>query len=307
MTKISLQWLDISDVEWQVGHLFEHLVIRCFFEELKKTEHEPELAGWIDGEAFEDRVFLDAGFYDVKIHGLFLSYLNSLPVFSLDEIKKELLVMECEDYVKINISDQNKLHHELEKLSHRQWNTVIANPPTSRDAPPILTVKRDKKAFRDLSIIVHSSGLTDNEQKLFLRFRTIFTDMLNVYMRENIKSIYIHGYSATALRDHDMAYMSQITLPRGGATLPMLRSLLDGWLHKIDFDQLMPGIRVHFEAYKNNDLLQRIAIDYYRDTGITTTTEEIASLATYENITSLCSKIKIYIRDSSATDKEQIL
>ncbi|HUC96233.1 MAG TPA: hypothetical protein VMR16_01030, partial [Candidatus Saccharimonadales bacterium] len=64
MLYTSLIKVDVSDIDWQVAHLFEHMVINSFYQKAVSDNIRTEMLGWVNGETFNEVLFFDIGFYD---------------------------------------------------------------------------------------------------------------------------------------------------------------------------------------------------------------------------------------------------
>lgn len=303
MIATALYRLDVTDTQWQVSHLFEHMLIRGFFKLLNERDISSDLVGWVQADTFDDQIFIDTGFYNVSTQKIFNEYISRLPVFTDDDITYSIATIQAEDKLLITTSDTVKLGQEIEKLSHRAWNVdhVLSQKIVAR---PLLEQKVARK-FRDIIIEVHANHLTKQEQKLLLRFRTILIDIAYEALA-TIPGIYQRGSSALALRGEDMAYMSHYTITRSTVNLKHIHKLLEQRFQAYYVSSAMPAIHDHFTQYVQEPLWQAMPVEYFRDTGIITTVEEIASYATRETIESLMDKISFIVRDYGEVDGQFI-
>jgi hypothetical protein len=293
--------LDTSDTQWQVAHLFEHLIIHDFFAHIERLGIDPSMIIWINGETFESQLYLDAVFYDKYHHGIFNSYIRNIPSFSDDSINYCLAAISAEGKINLTVEDRTKLTFELDKLRERKWNKTITD---SKSEPlHVLSERRSSKSFRDITIITSFLDLTEDEQKLLLRLRILAMDLATVALLP-IPGIYHRGHSDMLRNESDMAFMSQLTISRGTSVKHLQDHLksVQTFLNHIDMD----SIRKHFDAFNSEPLWQNAPIDYYRSTGIITTNDEIANLATRNNIISLFAKIKFTVRESVPDDSKYI-
>lgn len=290
MISTAIYKFDIHGTQWDVAHLYEHLLIEAWHDELIKNGYGNALFGWVTGETFEDFLFFDAGFYDPGVAKLFDTFIYSGPSFSVKNIEKSLAVIGAEEGVEFTVTDMDILYAEIQRLSSHS-----APSASIKDLPILLQFQKKANLYRDVSLVIAANDLSDVEQKLFLRFKAMLIDIIN----RAIASKYIaygQGHSEFAKRDENIAYMSKITLKKGQGTLAQLADNLQSVVRDFPVEENWSQIATHIKVYASEPLWRASSIEYYRETGITTTPIEIANLATIENVQSLFSKISIEAR-----------
>ena len=302
MIYTALNKLDTSDVQWEIAHLFEHLVVEGFYRTLADQGIRPDLAGWVQADTFEDMLFIDTGFYNKQTDTLFSRYIETLPQFSDDLIAHCLSTIEVEERSLVRVQNQDILHRELTKLVKRPWNRPN---PQFTPATPALTISRSAKSFRDITIETHAYGLTVAEQKVFLRLRTILID--HIFHALRISGIYARGDSSSFREDGHMAFLSQFTIKRGVLTLKDVEHKLQNTFSAFAVPEAMSAIQDHFTAFAAESLWVSVPVEYYRTTGILTSTKEIARLADEPTITSILSKVSFVVRAYRPTDSDYIV
>lgn len=302
MIYTALNKLDTSDVQWEIAHLFEHLVVEGFYRTLTDQGIRPDLAGWVQADTFEDVLFIDTGFYNKQTDTLFSRYIETLPQFSDDLIAHCLSTIAVEERSLVRVQNQDILHRELTKLAKRPWNRPN---PQFTPITPALTISRSAKSFRDITIEIHAHGLTIAEQKVFLRLRTILID--HIFHALRISGIYARGDSSSFREDGHMAFLSQFTIKRGVLTLKDIEHKLQNTFSAFAVPEAMSAIQDHFTAFAAESLWVNIPVEYYRTTDILTSTEEIARLADEPTITSILSKLSFVVRAYRPTDSDYIV
>lgn len=292
--------LETDCYQWDVAHLFEHLVINDFFEAVSEHGINPALIGWIRADTFEDRIFIDCGFYQSEVANLFQEYIDDLPLFSEENISIGLKVMEAEDKVAVAILDKQMLNKNIFELSQIRWNADEQKAAVGSKSE-LLQSRRAASKFRDITIGVYAEDLTKNEQILFLRFEVLLADIVIHMLRTNFH-VYSRGSSPVQKQDTIMGALIVFTLAKRPTILKDIKTLLELSIHNFDVRQNWAAVNAHFKGFSSNELWKDFAVYYYRWTGINTTTDEIASFATQENISSVLHKIKFVVRASDADD-----
>lgn len=293
--------LDTSDTEWEVAHLFEHLVIRRFYSTLKKIDIQSQLIAWTGGETFEGMIFIDTLFYTAELAAEFEKYITRLPEFSDSEILYSIATLEAEGRIILSIHDMTALRKEINKLHVREWNAPIVSFK-QEDIPKsaILVEKRSAKDFRSIVIIVKIENLTADEQKLLLRAHILLRDIVYDLLGP-IGSIYQDSDTPLIRHEEDMAFMLGVTTSRN-TSLKQIRERLSSAI-LTDVLDLEKTLKSHFTIFAGEPLWQNAPIDYFRQTGIITTNQEIASLATTDRMKSIIDKTSFEVRRMTAEDR----
>lgn len=295
---------DTSDTEWQIAHLFEHLLIRGFYSMLEDKHIQSDFISWTNGDTFERVLFIDALFYTEELANEFDAYATNLPMFSEEDIFYALATLQAEDKIIISVNDMPALQNEVNKLRKRKWNTpMMSFTPESVPKPAILTEKRSAKDFRDIVVVTKSENLTPEEQRLLLRTRILLIDITNNTLAP-ISGLYQGGHSDIIRRDEHMAFMSGYTITKGTTIKEIRNTLTDAFSPEV-FD-LEKVLKSHFDVFSNEPLWQNAPIDYFRATGIITTNQEVASLATVDRIRSIISKTSYEVWPMTADHKSYL-
>lgn len=296
--------LDALDTEWQIVHLFEHLIIHSFYLMLKDKYIQSNFISWINGDTFEGVLFIDTLFYTHELANEFDTHIKNLPAFSEKDLHYALATLQAEDKIIMFSNDIPSLQKEINKLRQREWNTpIISFKPESVPKPIILAQRRSAKDFRDIVIVTKTEGMTLDEQKLLPRARILLMDITTDALAP-ISGIYPVGHSDIIRRDEHMAFISGFTITKG-TTLKDIRSILAGALPSKVFD-LEKILKNHFEAFSNEPLWQNAPIDYFRTTGIITTNQEISSLATVDRVLSIIDKTSFEVWHMTADHKSYL-
>lgn len=301
MKKIIVKTIDTSDVQWEVAHLFEHLIIDGYRSYLDERGYGRTVFGWLIGETFEKRLFLEGGFYSSKTADMFEDYLKNVKEFSDHAIKEQITTLEAENKSSIEIADSRQLHRCMKILTKRlTTDNALAKPRVRMEDPIKQTASA--KSFRDISTKLIFTDLNDVEVKLLLRFKAVLLDILMDCI--NFYGGYERGVSDLARRESASEYgLLQIsTFKRGLYTSQELTNKIQDFIIKYDYEKYFDLIKKHFEEYAKEPLWKTFTIDYYRTTNVLITPEDVASALTLEYIHSLISKL--IITCSPATSEE---
>lgn len=101
-----------------------------------------------------------------------------------------------------------------------------------------------------------------------------------------------------------MGYISKLTLGVGQGTLSELAAYLMLTIKQFQVERDWSQIELHLKTYADEALWKSISIEYYRETGIAASPDEVAELTTKKTVQSIFSKITIEATlHDSANDK----
>lgn len=291
MISRAIHTLDVNDVQWDVAHLFEHLLIHAWHAYLVDNNYNPSLYGWVQGETFEEYLFIDAGFYDTRTASLFGSFIGTRLQFSSNEIDKSLAEIGAEEKSKFSIIDKQHLQQDIALLSNRLLSGKD-NKENTHKSDICLDSKKMSKRYRDITLLISGNDLSKTEQIVFLRLRTIVIDIVSHALKDKYVC-YEQGSSALVRNNQDMGYISNVTLETGQAKRRELAAYLTSSVQQFQVEKGWSQIEMHLKVFAEEPLWKDVSIEYYRETGILTSPSEIAMLATKEVILSIFSKVTI--------------
>lgn len=301
MITTRLHKLDIQDIEQNVAHIFEHIVIHGFRQFLTKNGLNSDLFGWIDGETFEDLIFIRGGFYRSSTAELFDTYIKTNHLYTDSEILHAIKVVENEDKISLSYNI-DELRKEIVHLSNRSWGQVNNNNKRNNK---FLLSQIDGDTFNDVTLSIYAYNLSQSEKKLFLRTRTILIDIINNFLYDQI-SAYTRGSSSLYIEKELSGYISIYTINDKDLDIKKIQKDCKKQLSLFNVHEYYHDIYEQFTTSADEQLLQFAPLDYYRETGLITTNDEIMKLATESNISSLISKIDVVVRNTIKTDLRHI-
>ena len=116
----ALYRLDTHDIQHDLAHLYEHLVLHRFLRISEEHGFHPALIGWLVGDTFTECIYLDVGFYDPDVLSLFnkhIEHIGSEPDFNADELKMNLGLISAEDRALLTPVSYLKLNDRLVLVS----------------------------------------------------------------------------------------------------------------------------------------------------------------------------------------------
>lgn len=283
----------------QLTHIVEHSVIDNFYALLSHNNLSLFSVAWLEGKSTDESILLSAGFYNKDIYRLFMQYISSPITLNQDSVLKAVRSIGSEELMDIKdsgISDLTTICNNLLNDS-----VTLDNVPLREGM-----FKPNKSAYRDVTIgcYVENEEVTISEKKLFLRLSSLISQQVTHEMR-NAFSAYLRGDTLTQKDENYMGYISVFTLPIKYEN-NTIEAELKKSLEDINKPSLYPSIKENFKKFAGEVLWGSVVIDYFIETGIWTTTEEISHLATSDNIELLLEKINILVRDTTELDWEVI-
>ncbi len=280
---LNYSFLGLSE---DVGHIFEHAIIFDAYRHLKESGISLDTTGWISGKSFEERAFITAGFYDELASKYFDDYIENAQEISDESIKLAIQTVELEDRVSIAY-DISKIRECL--------LLILKQDAQSAKKYHDYKIKSsvEPKKSHNISITVTLNNLSSDQQKLSLRLRPILVDIITNRLSSN-EPVYSRGDSPILSNQDSLEFVSIFSI-KSGADFAKLAKVLEEHLHAYPVDQRFSDIKRHFEVFTNEPLWRTAPIDYYQNTGIITSVEELRDLATEENMSRIFSQLKIKI------------
>lgn len=303
MLYTDLHNVNISDIDWQTAHLFEHLLIDGFYNLTNEKGVRTEMLMWLRGETFHDVLFFDVGFYDAALSREFNNYLQSDKRFKREEIDSALAVISAEERKIINVVDYRSLIEVLNELWVRLGGKATKTSLAKTNLK-LLRELQDGKRFHDITIVTTFDDVSEESQKLLLRLRILFMDLIEKNLNEP-KGGYMRGHSSMLKNGNSMAFMTQYTFNQNIGINEVSEALES--IKTQEVDKYMDSIRKHFDVYVSEPVWENLPIEYFRDTAIVTTNKEIASYGSIEHVQALFDKASFKVRKSLETDADYII
>jgi len=307
MITTALYYLDTTGIPTSISHLYEHLIISGFHTYLEKRGMSPYLFGYLHGETFDECIYLDLGCYSPDVAELLDEYLHETHHFEHEQIQNQFKVLEAEDMAHIAYNS-SAIQTTLSKLDLEKWvhndDIHIDEHDIYQNIDTDFIRSEDSDSFQDIVVALYSKELNEHEQKVFLRLYVIIIDMLEYWLRRRYSG-YKRGASSINFDSTIMGVIASFTISNT-FQCEEINKELNKFLANFDVNMNFGQIDTHFKVFASTPTFNNIAVEYYKNTGIHTSTNEIARLADNETIKSLFDKVRINVRPHDSQDNDII-
>jgi hypothetical protein len=259
-----------------VCHLFEHVVLRIFLLELTKHGYKRAFFGWLNGNTIDSTVFFDLGVYSNEIAYLFDNHLKNLDNFDADLIDQSIAHIEAEMSSIITVVDKALLRKQLGQLSRIARSEDIGADILPAETP--LRVTYEPNLFEEVSVLINVFCISEKTQKAFLSLHPAILDIIRGAAIDK-ESAYPTGKSALAMNDDGMGIAWRFNV-RKGLSVKTLEDSTKQHLEKFDLAEYAKHIDLYRNNIANDSSCNARLIQYYEQTGIRSTREELAELST---------------------------
>ena len=304
---IHTKLLTIDTTAWplETAHVLEHWWIDEYQRYLTEQGVAVELSGWFSGSTFEDRIFIETGFYSKTVAALFDTF-TTLPLQpKLDYIEHAITTVECEEKRQFNAQDKELLSCQIMSLHSKRLKWSRHLPQLAELFIP--SSKPAAKHFRDTSVLITAKKLDDNQQKVFLRLRPIIGDILLGYLEEKFRA-YPLGMSDVVKTpgSDEIGLITAYTIPRIPGSLKDIAVAIENLFKTYRVEKHADDFKAHFDGFAAEPLWADAPAEYYRNTGIVTTRNEIRELATPERIAAIFQALSIRAHTTRATEQRYL-
>ncbi len=309
-----LYHLNTSDIDYDVAHLYEHLVIASFTEHLRQEGHPYYLYGWLHARTFQGVVFVEYGFYDEVLVPLLADFLSSKARINLDILDSELARIQSEDRSVITTFSRSGVMRQFAQLDEREFVDHAESfqsfvvPHNRREASSVLALKYAPKKFRDITVSAHLNEPSPEEMIAFLRLRPLILDALDI----GAQRIGGYHYSSTAsirqTTTGELSTMAIYDIPRSGLRTSQIKSRIDTAIQELSTEiQSHPeAVAKYREAFVTTPGWHGFPMDYFTYTSIVTSRHEIAKCFTPERITGMLSRLCVHVQATTSDDYEMV-
>jgi hypothetical protein len=303
-----IYYLDIRRNNYEVAHLFEHLVLRGFHDLLEASGYEkylPNLFGWVSGDTYRNFVFIRFLFYDKEVERLFHAFMGQ--VFKIDERAMDDEVARIEAELKCEVKmDRVAVLAELcdlaemgfrladeqslsvgKEYGRRQLRKRIWQPTPARGKHENVTVR-----FR-------LTRWSAEEAAILLRLAPFALDLAGNYLRYKYRA-YESDYESprTVWIGEDkgnIQFLAFQTIEKGLCSKEGISEELREIFKRFDFEAHFDKMQRSVESYASASRYFDDAIGYYEDTGCFTTWDKVEELWTKEKVRTVWRKIIITV------------
>jgi hypothetical protein len=291
MITTRLTHIPTTGFNYEVCHLFEHLVIGSFFSSLEEAGHNPTLFGWLNGRTFDGHVFFDAGFYDPDCALAFDKFIMNLPEWDLATIKRYLKAVGCETKENYSIEATDQLLAQLHRLREATAADIQASED---DAASPFTIKKSASEYKEILVTFGLPSGNLDHSTLFLRLLVILTDIIHYSLRTNLTCYPVSDLSEIVEKPEGLAVAQKWRVEKQVST-KRLQEIIGSALTHFDVNSNLPELNKHFDAFAHEQWLRTLPIDYYERSGIITTNEAISKLANADNIQAILDNVELKV------------
>lgn len=295
LTKLLFKPTD--NISRSVAHIYEHEFINGFYNFLDTNHINPGIIGWINGDTFDDGIFIEAGFYSKKISQLFDDFTkNYSPQYGSLQKSLSQIGLECGRTHTVKSSDM--LKQQLALLDQLDWidlhkDTSIHQFKTVTKLPSPIQTKIMDKPPKEITLGIFIETNSHNLIGLFSRLSILILDMI-VYRIAKSTPIYITDTSPLLYADGIAQRTVNVKIYPNTA-IASLEKTLRKTMSTITLDEIYKPALTHLEVFSSEQLWVFQAIDNYRTSGVIASGQAIIKQATRQNIAAVINNLDCYI------------
>lgn len=272
-------------------HLLEHVLVaaqRRFL--LERGNHLFDIVA-VKGETFEEVVFFSGEFYTEKALADYELFWKK-PQLRTEDVQLAVKTLELEERSAVAVD-------ALQLLAAAR--RIAAGGTSNLEVD--LRMKKTPRQTVDVRVDVVLDSSDAAEQKVFLRLRPPLLDAITAV----VSKFYAYDRGAAAVcQVGDNLEFSQIFTVPSEISLDNLQKNLQQAIDKANSPDSIRSIRRQYAAFAKAPLLKDVPIEYFRNTGIITSVEEIAELATRERLARVLDKLEVSVALASEDDYERL-
>jgi|GEM_PF-181173 len=272
-----------------VCHLFEHIVLRGFLLELNAHGYNRAFFGWLRGNTIDSTIFFDLGAYSADVAALFDNYLKTLGSFDQKTIVQSLAHIEAEMSCVITVVDKALLLRQLDQLTHIVRCETI-DPKTSLVKSPLRIIHKPGR-FEEIAVLINVFSNSEKIQKAFLGLHPAILDIIRDAAIDT-EAAYPIGKSAIAINDDGMGIAWRFNIKKN-VNIKVLEDATNQYLKAFDIVEYIKHINLYQNAISTDSSYSTNLIQFYEQTGIRGTREELAQLATDEHMVEIIKNMTV--------------
>lgn len=303
--------LEINEADFEVAHLYEHLLIQSFKGRLKKLGLSPYLYGWVSGETFPGVMFIEYGLYSEEVEKIFLDHISTPHRIDMKLLDIELLRIQAESRSVMGTYDKALVMKQLNLLDAASFanaadilNVRIIPPVTrSQDA---LTLRRSKKDFRDMTITIGVARASEEEMALFFRLIPLLADAVNDVLFD--KGLYEQEVSwpIRNVIHNSILFYSLYSIKRNTSNNTEIQRLVRKAIQSIDIASHIGELNAYKAGFLTTPNWHTFPIDYYRHTQVLTSRNFVAEQLTAHKIASIIKKVEVRVSPTKPEDAHYV-
>jgi hypothetical protein len=285
----------------ETAHIYEHIFVSSFRQQLIKNGLHLGLFGWIHGKTYNDTILIECAFYDPKAEKLFYDFMRQSLEITDEKIESAISIISSEYGSSVEIANKAKLAEDLKKLSAlpfcnlEEQDIIKSIEPNAQGAEPkTTTVCHKQDNFIKTKIVFTYAGKNLNNLAIIPRLWPILAD--NVAHALNQTGGYVSALHFPEFNDNDCLTMRLECNFRAERCSPQqIIEDINNLKKTINFIQLKPELEKYITAFKNSDRFAHAPEEIMDDTGILVSRHKIAALFTPENVQRVWNKLELDI------------
>lgn len=272
-------------------HLLEHVLVaaqRWFL--LERGNHLFDIVA-VKGETFEEVVFFSGEFYTEKALADYELFWKK-PQLRMEDVQLAVKTLELEERSAVAV-DAPQILAAARRIAAGETSNLEIDLRMKETPGQTVDVRVDA--------VLDSSDAA--EQKVFLRLRPPLLYAITAVVSKFYA--YDRGAAAVCQVGGKLEFSQIFTVP-SETSLDNLQKNLQQAIDKANSPDSIRSIRRQYAAFAKAPLLKDVPIEYFRNTGIITSVEEIAELATRERLARVLNKLEISVALASEDDYERL-
>lgn len=270
-------------------HLFEHVVIREFLFELRQHGYSRAFFGKLHGNTIDSTIFFELSVYSEDIVRLFEDCLATPRRFTDTVIKQSIAHIEAEMRAEVVVADRKLLDQQLHSLSA----ITSSSDEGIVSSDPALRIIDKPKLFREIAVIVNVYGVSAEVRKAFLCLYLPLFDMIRDAAIDS-DAAYPGGFSSLATKDGGIG-IAQRFIVKKSVDLVAIQEATDKYMRYLDLSSQADYLDTYRNSFKSDPQYNAAPIQFYDETGIEATREEIAELATFDRMNEIIHSMSIRV------------
>lgn len=302
-----LYYLDTCAFEYETAHLYEHLVIHSFTQQLRTHNLPLFLSGWVSGQTFREIMYIEAGFYSQAAAELFDTYMQSSERIDFSLVEPMLACVQAESYATATTLNQVALHKQLQQLDAKKFSLFDTVTPgyhpritTPETTSTIITFAPAKKQFHNLTVWFGATNLSQDEKLALLR--------MTPPIRHVIDEVFVamgahqHGWGYTTDRPYDgLVDLSIYAIKKDHPTVCEIEQQLAKRLCELSSEIATHpnALQEYATIFRQESRWEDFPIQYFKWAGIVASRQHIAAALTPPTVLSLLKKLQFKVEPTT--------
>lgn len=305
--------LDIRKFNFDITHIYEHLLLRTFLSQLKASNFSLCLYGWMGGDTFNEVSFIRYGFYDPRVEKLFHDFMQSASRIDARYLEGALRGVAAEEKSLIQV-DRKQLFVKLRAIDAAPWELVdrVTGAPSELMSAArhfdkeIIHLQKSAKSFRDVTVVASMEHPELLDIVAYQRVHTMVLDIihsvvwdLGLYEREVSRSQY-HKPSDT------ITTFGIFSMQRGGASIKDIKMAIVDTMQQFSLRGHEDELLCYRDALTAVASWSDFPVQYFRHSGILASRQQVAESLSLDRVEKIIHSLDIEVLPTHATHWERL-